>query len=153
MTNTTEQSPKTEMTTVEVTTTDQPLKVELTEPIPTPGQPKQYRAIGLLQGRYVPGEEIERGTLITSDGTHIDAVVLSRLLGLVKSRYVDLEKEHLWVVYPRTRGMNEKSDESGSSSDANEESESADEEPEESPDASELVTDDEKPLLHVSTLR
>ncbi len=114
MTNTTEQSPKTEMTTVEVTTTDQPLKAELTEPIPTPGQPKQYRAIGLLWGRYVPQQpgEIERGTLITGDGTHIDAVVLGKLLGLVRSRYVDLEKEHLWVVYPRTRGMNEKSDES-----------------------------------------
>lgn len=151
MTNTTEQSPKTEMTTVEVTTTDQPLKAELTEPIPTPGQPKQYRAIGLLWGRYVPQQagEIERGTLITGDGTHIDAVVLGKLLGLVRSRYVDLEKEHLWVVYPRTRGMNEKSDESGSSSDTNQEPESETENSEELPDASEFITQDERPLLHV----
>ena len=150
MSNTTEQSPKTEMTTVEVTT-DQPLKSELTEPIPTPGQPKQYRAIGLLWGKYVPEQagEIERGTLITGDGTHIDAVVLGKLLGLVRSRYVDLEKEHLWVVYPRTRGMNEKSDESASSSDTNQEPESETENSEELPDASEFITQDERPLLHV----
>jgi len=92
------QSPKTETT----ITNSQTPKPEPAGPIQPPDKPKQYRAIGLLRGKYVPSEEIERGTLITSDGSIIDAVVLGRLLGLLKAR-IDLDKEHLWVVYPRTR--------------------------------------------------
>lgn len=84
------------------TTPDPTQNHEVVEPIPASPNPKQYRAIGLLQGKYIPGEEIERGTLVTTDGTQIDAVILGKLLGLVKSSHVDLEKEHLWVVYPRT---------------------------------------------------
>ena len=149
MTHTTEQP--TSEAIVEVATSDQAPTTEAVGPISPPQQPKQYRAIGLLWGKYVPQQagEIERGTLITGDGTHIDAVVLGKLLGLVRSRFVDLEKEHLWVVYPRTRGMIEKSDESGSSPDTNQEPESETENSEELPDASESVTQDEKPLLHV----
>lgn len=71
-------------------------------PIPDASQPMQYRAIGLLRGRYVPRDEFTQGILITSDGTIIEAVILGKVLGLVKSR-VDLEKEHLWVVYPCTK--------------------------------------------------
>jgi hypothetical protein len=40
--------------------------------------------------------------LIASDGTAIDAVLLGRVMSLVKN-HLDLEQEHLWVVYPRTR--------------------------------------------------
>jgi len=76
---------------------------EVTEPIPSPETPLQYRAIGLLLGKYVPNEgELTLGTLHTADGTQIEAVILGKLLGLVKSR-IDLAKEHLWVVYPKTR--------------------------------------------------
>ena len=86
-----------------MTTTEQIPKTDNTEPIQPPDTALQYRAIGLLQGRYVPDEgELTLGTLHTTDGTQIGAVILGKLLGLVKSR-VDLEKEHLWVVYPKTR--------------------------------------------------
>lgn len=76
---------------------------EIANPIRPPEERLQYRAIGLLWGKYVPGEELTKGTLITSDGTNIDAVILGRLLGLVKARHIDLTQEHFWVVYPRTR--------------------------------------------------
>ncbi len=85
------------------TTSDQTLKTATTEPIPSPDNPLQYRAIGLLWGKYIPSEELTKGTLITSDDTNIDAVILGRLLGLVKARHIDLTQEHFWVVYPRTR--------------------------------------------------
>jgi hypothetical protein len=73
-----------------------------TQPISPPTKPMQYRAIGLLKARYVPSaEEIAKGILLTTDGTIIDAVVKGKLLSLVKNK-LDLEKEHLWVVYPKT---------------------------------------------------
>ena len=123
MTNTDYQTPNTE-----VITSDQSPKTEATEPIPPANNPKQYRAIGLLQGKYVPSSQITQGTLLTSDGTSIDAVILGRLLGLLKSR-IDLEKEHLWVVYPRTKNKVEKSlNESGNPLDTTQESEHTPEE-------------------------
>lgn len=76
---------------------------EVTEPIRPADDRKQYRAVGLLFGKYIPSTEaFTKGTLVTSDGTTIEAVILGKLLRLLKSR-IDLEKEHLWVVYPRTR--------------------------------------------------
>lgn len=72
-------------------------------PIPPPSEPMQYRAIGLIRGRYIPAEEqFTRGEMITSDGTKIDAVLLGRVMSLVR-KHINLEEEHLWVVYPRTR--------------------------------------------------
>ena len=63
----------------------------------------QYRAIGLVRGVYVPSEEqFTRGNLMTEDETCINAVLLGRIMSLVKN-HLDIEKEHLWVVYPRTR--------------------------------------------------
>lgn len=72
-------------------------------PIPLPSEPKQYRAIGLVSGRYQPSEEqFTRGNLITPEGTAIDAVLLGKVMSLVKNHLSD-EENHLWVVYPRTR--------------------------------------------------
>ena len=45
---------------------------------------------------------LTRGNLTTADGSAIDAVLLGRVLSLVK-RHLNLEQEHLWVVYPRSR--------------------------------------------------
>lgn len=76
-----------------------------TTPISPPGEAKQYRAIGLVLGRYVPSpDQFTKGILITSDGTEIDAVLLGRVMTLLKN-HLDLSKEHLWVVYPRSRQM------------------------------------------------
>lgn len=73
------------------------------QPIPPPSEPKQYRAIGLVRGTYSPSDEqFTRGDLKTSDGTTIEAVLLGRVMSLVRN-HLDLAEEHLWVVYPRTR--------------------------------------------------
>lgn len=73
-------------------------------PIPPVTEPTQYRAIGVVRGTYVPAdpEQPTRGRLITEDGAEIDAVVLGRLLTLMR-RHLDLALPHLWVVYPRSR--------------------------------------------------
>ena len=72
------------------------------QPIAPPSEPMQYRAIGLLKGRYEPSEEsFNRGNIINHDGTTTCAVLLGRTTSLVK-KHLDLGKEHLWVVYPRT---------------------------------------------------
>ncbi|MHC5599848.1 MAG: hypothetical protein ACYTXC_28615, partial [Nostoc sp.] len=42
----------------------------------------------------------------TADGVELNAVLLGRIMSLVKN-HLDLEKEHLWVVYPRTRQEND----------------------------------------------
>ena len=72
------------------------------QPIAPPSEPMQYRAIGLLKGRYEPSEEtFNRGNIVNHDGSNTAAVLLGRTTSLVK-KHLDLEKEHLWVVYPRT---------------------------------------------------
>jgi hypothetical protein len=72
-------------------------------PIPPASEPLQYRAIGLLLGKYVPSEdEFNQGIVLADDGTVIDAVILGRIMSLIKN-HLDLAKSHLWVVYPRIR--------------------------------------------------
>jgi hypothetical protein len=77
------------------------------QPIPPPSEPMQYRAIGLVRGRYhASSEQFTQGTLLTADGVELNAVLLGRIMSLVKN-HLDLEQEHLWVVYPRTRQEND----------------------------------------------
>ncbi|MEA5580642.1 hypothetical protein VB620_04710 [Nodularia harveyana UHCC-0300] len=77
------------------------------QPIPPPSEPMQYRAIGLVRGRYTASaEQFTQGTLLTQDGVELNAVLLGRIMSLVKN-HLDLEQEHLWVVYPRTRQEND----------------------------------------------
>ena len=72
-------------------------------PIPPASEPLQYRAIGLILGKYVPSsEEFNRGMVLADDGAEIDAVILGRIVSLIKN-HLDLEQSHLWVVYPRIR--------------------------------------------------
>jgi hypothetical protein len=72
-------------------------------PIPPASEPLQYRAIGLILGKYVPSiEEFNQGMVLADDGTEIDAVILGRIMSLIKN-HLDLERSHLWVVYPRIR--------------------------------------------------
>jgi hypothetical protein len=47
-------------------------------------------------------EQLTRGTLLATDGTLIDAVLLGRVMSLVKN-HLSLDQSHLWVVYPRSR--------------------------------------------------
>lgn len=77
-------------------------KVNRQQPIPPPSEPMQYRAIGLVRGRYQAStEQFTQGTLLATDGTEIEAVLLGRIISLVRN-HLDLAQEHLWVVYPRT---------------------------------------------------
>ena len=73
-------------------------------PISPVTEPLQYRAIGAVRGVYAPtdAEQPTRGLIRTSDGTEIEAVVLGRVLSLVR-RHLDMASPHLWVVYPRIR--------------------------------------------------
>ncbi len=77
-------------------------------PISPVTEPMQYRAIGVVRGHYVPAdpEQLTRGLIRTAEGTEIEAVVLGRLLTLMR-RHLDLETPHLWVVYPRSREENQ----------------------------------------------
>ncbi|MCF2970186.1 hypothetical protein L1047_03120 [Synechococcus sp. Nb3U1] len=77
------------------------------EPIPPPGEEMQYRAIGLIEGQYIPSpEQFTRGILRTPDGLDLDAVLLGRVMSLVR-KHLEPERNYLWVVYPRTREKTE----------------------------------------------
>ena len=79
------------------------LDAQRQQPIPPPSEPMQYRAIGLIRGQYMPSvDQLTRGTLVAADGTLIDAVLLGRVMSLVKN-HLSLDQPHLWVVYPRSR--------------------------------------------------
>jgi hypothetical protein len=77
-------------------------------PIPPVTEPMQYRAIGVVRGVYVPAdsEQPTRGLIRADDGSEIEAVVLGRLLTLMR-RHLDLAAPHLWVVYPRSKEENQ----------------------------------------------
>lgn len=92
-----------ETTSDEATTATEQDNLSRLQPIPPPSEPLQYRAIGLVRGKYLPSEEqFTRGNVLLADGKQIDAVLLGRVMSLVKN-HLDLANEHLWVVYPRTR--------------------------------------------------
>jgi len=63
----------------------------------------QYRAIGVVAGRYLPSEDqFTKGILVTDDGLPIDAVLLGKVMNYVR-KYTQPDRDYLWVVYPRTR--------------------------------------------------
>jgi hypothetical protein len=54
----------------------------------------------LVYGHYRRSEEqLTKGNILTADGTLIDSVILGRVISFVKD-HLNLEKPHLWVVYP-----------------------------------------------------
>ncbi|MHC5930809.1 MAG: hypothetical protein ACYTXM_34255, partial [Nostoc sp.] len=68
----------------------------------TPTDSLQYRAIGRLWGRYVPSDEqIYKGKIITVDGVILNAILQKRASKIVQAQ-LDLSKDYLWTVYPRT---------------------------------------------------
>ncbi len=84
-----------------------PAPVEVSDgrlrPIPPPSEPTQYRAIGVVRGTYQPSDEqFTRGNMVMHDGSNVEAVLLGRVMSLVRN-HLELDKEHVWVVYPRTR--------------------------------------------------
>jgi hypothetical protein len=72
-------------------------------PISPPSHPKQFRAIGVVYGRYYASEESsQRGVLVTETGSIVEAVLLGKTFSLFK-HHVQLDDPHFWVVYPRLR--------------------------------------------------
>ena len=67
----------------------------------------QYRAIGIVRGIYKPNEidQLNRGKLIDNEGKIIDTVILGKALSLIK-KYINLKKDHFWIVYPRNKNNN-----------------------------------------------
>ncbi|MGC6481944.1 MAG: hypothetical protein ACON4T_00025 [Synechococcus sp.] len=73
-------------------------------PISPVTEPLQYRAIGVVRGTYKPESENQftRGVVVDDQGQQVDAVVLGRMLTLMR-RHLVMDHPHLWVVYPRSR--------------------------------------------------
>ena len=67
----------------------------------------QYRAIGIVKGIYKPNniDQLNRGTLIDKEGKIIETVILGKAIALIK-KYINLEKNHFWIVYPRNKNIN-----------------------------------------------
>ena len=67
----------------------------------------QYRAIGIVKGIYKPNniDQLNRGTLTDKEGKIIETVILGKALALIK-KYINLEKDYFWIVYPRNKNIN-----------------------------------------------
>ena len=67
----------------------------------------QFRAIGIVKGIYKPNNvnQLNRGTLTDKDGKVIDTVILGKALSLIR-KYINLEKNYFWIVYPRNKSTN-----------------------------------------------
>ena len=76
----------------------------LKSPIPKVTNKLQYRAIGIVNGKFIPhdNEQLNRGYLTDNKGEKIETVVLGKALSLIK-KHIDLNKNYFWVVYPRTK--------------------------------------------------
>ena len=67
----------------------------------------QYRAIGIVKGIYKPNNinQLNRGTLTDKEGKILETVILGKALSLIK-KYINLEKDYFWIVYPRNKNIN-----------------------------------------------
>ena len=65
----------------------------LKNPIPQVTNQLQYRAIGIINGKFTPhnSEQLNRGFLIDNKGEKIETVVLGKALSLLK-KHIDLKK-------------------------------------------------------------
>jgi hypothetical protein len=72
------------------------------QPIPEATEPFQYRAIGVIYGKYIANDDnFAKGYILTADGSQVDAVLLGKIISIVKKR-LQSDREYLWVAYPRT---------------------------------------------------
>ncbi len=76
----------------------------LKNPIPQVSNKLQYRAIGIINGKFTPhdSEQLNRGFLIDNKGEKIETVILGKALSLLK-KHIDLKKSYFWVVYPKNK--------------------------------------------------
>ena len=76
----------------------------LKNPIPKVTHQLQYRAIGIINGKYIPhdSDQLNRGFLNDDKGERIETVVLGKALSLLK-KHIDLNKSYYWIVYPKNK--------------------------------------------------
>ena len=76
----------------------------LKNPIPKVTNKLQYRAIGIVNGKFIPhdSKNLNRGFLTDNKGEEIETVILGKALSLLK-KHLDLEKSYFWVVYPKNK--------------------------------------------------
>ena len=76
----------------------------LKNPIPQVTNQLQYRAIGIINGKFTPhdSQQLSRGFLIDNEGEKIETVILGKALSLLK-KHIDLKKSYYWIVYPKNR--------------------------------------------------
>ena len=76
----------------------------LKNPIPKVTNQLQYRAIGIVNGKFIPNDskQLNRGFLIDNKGERIETVVLGKALSLLK-KYIDFKKSYFWIVYPKNK--------------------------------------------------
>ena len=76
----------------------------LKNPIPKVSNQFQYRAIGIVNGKFIPNdvEQLNKGFLTDMKGEKIETVVLGKALSLLKN-HIDLEKSYFWIVYPKNK--------------------------------------------------
>ncbi|MCR8539812.1 MAG: hypothetical protein JJ848_005625 [Prochlorococcus marinus CUG1439] len=76
----------------------------LTNPIPKVSNQLQYRAIGIVNGKFIPldNKRLTRGFLTDNKGEKIETVVLGKALSLLK-KHIDLKKNYFWIVYPKNK--------------------------------------------------
>jgi len=76
----------------------------LKNPIPKVTNKLQYRAIGIINGKFTPhnSAHLNKGFLSDGKGEKIETVVLGKALSLLK-KHIDLKKSYYWVVYPKNK--------------------------------------------------
>ena len=76
----------------------------LKNPIPKVTNQLQYRAIGIINGKFFPhnNKQLNRGFLDDNKGEKIETVVLGKALSLLK-KHIDLKKSYYWIVYPKNK--------------------------------------------------
>ena len=76
----------------------------LKNPIPKVTSKLQYRAIGIVNGKFKPHEteKLNKGYLTDNKGEKIETVVLGKALSLLK-KHIDLTKNYFWIVYPKNK--------------------------------------------------
>jgi len=76
----------------------------LKNPIPQVTNQLQYRAIGIIKGKFIPHDSVHlnRGFISDHKGEKIETVVLGKALSLLK-KHIDLKKSYYWIVYPKNK--------------------------------------------------
>ena len=81
----------------------------LKNPIPKVTNQLQYRAIGIINGKFTPhhSDQLNRGFIVDNKGEKIETVVLGKALSLLK-KHIDLKKSYYWIVYPKNKNTQKK---------------------------------------------